>query len=576
MIDRLVPVDVIGLNSGVIAVATGSGYSCAITSVHELKCWGNLNGNGPGPVPAAVPGLSTNIIAVEIGFEHACALTGAGGVKCWGNNLNGQLGDGTGVVSVTPVDVVGLASGVVSISAGGYHSCAATYTGEIKCWGLNVDGQIGTGTSTFEYLSPADVSSITSGVTEVTAGFFHTCAVVNDGAKCWGANNEGQIGDGTTSERDAPTNVIGLISGVSAIGGGKDYTCALVNGGVRCWGQNWYGQLGDGSTTRRLTPVSVSGLSAGVAELSVGHEHVCARINPSGVKCWGSDGFGEVGNGKDAVHTAPTVVVGLTNNTLLIDGGSDRTCALTNANGAKCWGYNWAGGVGDGTTQLRANPVDVSGLTSSVMQTTVGAEHSCALTNSGSVKCWGYNYYGQLGDGTTRDRYTAVNVSGLISGVVSISAGGYHTCALTTGGGVKCWGNNSSGQLGDGSTTKHLTPVDIVGLSNGVTKLTAGHAHVCALINAGIKCWGDNAYGQLRRWHHNRSLNTSRRQRYDKRRCSHHSGIVVYLRNDKQWRNQMLGQKFFRAVRRWYYHRSSHSADRLGVFEWWCRGGCWN
>ncbi|MBL8765641.1 MAG: biotin transporter BioY, partial [Phycisphaerae bacterium] len=172
-------------------------------------------------------------------------------------------------------------------------------------------------------------------------------------------------------------------------------------GGAKCWGSNNYGQLGDNSTTNRRTPVDVTGLTSGVSSVGAGGYH---------------------------------------------------TCAVTTAGGAKCWGYNGYGQLGDNSTTNRLTPVDVTGLTSGVSSVGVGAFHTCAVTAAGGAKCWGYNGYGQLGDNSTIDRQTPVDVTGLTSGVSSVGAE-YHTCAVTTAGGAKCWGSNNYGQLGDNSTT---------------------------------------------------------------------------------------------------------------------------
>ena len=300
-------------------------------------------------------------------------------------------------------------------------------------------------------------------VAQISAGGSHTCAVTTSGgAKCWGNNGNGQTGDGSTVQRLTPVDVSGLTSGVASISGGHVHTCAVTtSGGAKCWGFNGNGPLGDGTGNQRLMPVDVSGLTSGVASISASGFHTCAVTASGGAKCWGNNGNGQTGDGSTVQRLTPVDVSGLISGVVSISMGSTHTCAVTTSGGAKCWGNNGNGQLGDGTTTQRNTPVDVSGLTSGVASISGGDRHACARTTSGEVKCWGQNTNGQLGDGSTVQRLTPVDVSELTSGVTSIEAGSYHTCSVTASGGAKCWGRNPSGQLGDGSQSQRNTPVDV-------------------------------------------------------------------------------------------------------------------
>ena len=337
-------------------------------------------------------------------------------------------------------------------------------------------------------------------IASVDGGGAHTCALtLGGGLQCWGLNSRGQLGDGTQIQRLTAVDVSDLNTGVSAVATGFFHSCARsLAGGIKCWGFNFNGQLGDGTTTQRLTAVDVSGLTVGVTAITTGNNHSCARTTGGGVKCWGSNDSGQIGDGSTTNRSLAIDVSGLTSGVSAISAGDKHTCALTTNGGVKCWGRNVEGQLGDGTQSQRLTAVDVSGLTSGVAAIAVGELHSCALSTGGGVKCWGSNVVGQIGDGTTTRRLTAVDVDGLGSGVGAITVGGAHSCALITGGGVKCWGSNSNGQLGDGTTTNRLTAVDVSDLGSGVGTIAAGRAHTCAItVDSRVKCWGNNFNGQL-------------------------------------------------------------------------------
>lgn len=502
----LQPVDVTDLNSGVLAITAGASHTCALVTGGAVKCWGynfygqlGDNSTTNRNTPVAVSGLSSGIDALDAGGSHTCALTSGGGVKCWGYNLYGQLGDTTTTNRLVPVDVDTLGSGVEEISAGRNHACAITTGGGAKCWGLNDYGQVGDNTTT-NRSSPVNVGGLSSGVGLIAAGGEHSCALVSGVALCWGRNSSGQLGIGVPDYRTSPVGVNSFSSGANKVAAGGEHTCALTStGGVKCWGSNSQGQLGDNSLVQRNTPVDVSGLSSGVSAIATGGSHTCAIIaSTGGVKCWGYNFYGQLGDVSNITRLVPVDVDGLTSGVSAIAAGSDFTCALITGGAVKCWGRNHNGQLGDNSTFDRNSPVSVSGLTSGISKISTGGNHACALNSTGAVKCWGDNNFGQLGDTTISDRLIPTDVFGLSSGIAAISAGGNHTCALTTGGGVKCWGSNTSGQLGDNSIVQHNYPVDVTGLTTGVSAIAAGGSHTCALTTGGgAKCWGNNFYGQV-------------------------------------------------------------------------------
>jgi alpha-tubulin suppressor-like RCC1 family protein len=361
--------------------------------------------------PSSLPLLI--FVSVSAGSGHTCGLTDRGGVMCWGSNSNGQLGDGTTTDRYTPVAVKGLSAGVKAVSAGTTHTCALLTTGGVKCWGNNNRGQLGDGTKINRW-TPVNVIGLASGIASIEAGGLDTCAVtIHGGAKCWGSNNQGRLGDGTMIDRLTPTNVIGMFTGVAAIranDAGGAHTCAvLTNGGLKCWGSNLGGQLGNGMTTTSYVPIDVSGLTSGVSDVALGTWHTCAATS-SGVKCWGDNTWGQLGTGLTTTQLTPVNVLGLESGAQHIATGREYSCALISGDNIKCWGSNFSGELGDGTTIGRLSPTDVISLTSSVSTIAAGGSHTCAMLTAGGINCWGENVTGGLGNGDESLLYSSVPV----------------------------------------------------------------------------------------------------------------------------------------------------------------------
>lgn len=479
--------------TGASDITAGDQHTCAVAG-GSVYCWG-LNASsmlGTGEVTAAVhvptvvPGLS-GITKVASGWRHTCAVGASGTVQCWGRGDFGQLGAGNTKNTVAPVSVLNL-SGATLLDGGEGFTCTRT-PGSVRCWGYNLDGQLGRGTSPYR-LTPSTISM--SAPAMMSGLDTNTCAATAAGAvTCWGSNDGQQIGDNTDRQRRSPTAVAGLSSTFVTTGGG--HTCAITaGGGVSCWGSNVYGQLGDGTTTDHGTPVAIPGLT-GVVELAAGVVHTCARTSAGAVRCWGRNQYGEVGDGTTVQKNSPVTAVA-SGATALIT-GQRHTCAIVSGV-VRCWGRNFNGQLGDGTTADKSTPTAVVGSPANPAELAAGQRHTCVRTTANVMQCWGDNANGQLGDGTTTAHLTPGAVS--IGAVSDISAGGAFTCAiLISTGKAMCWGWNSVGQVGDGTTVSRSTPTVALG-SGTITAIWSGSAHSCARTSSNtIRCWGDNSYGQI-------------------------------------------------------------------------------
>lgn len=338
----------------------------------------------------------------------------------------------------------------------------------------------------------------------VAAGDQHACALDREGhAWCWGYNQAGQLGDGTTTIRNAPVAVVGDTA-FTTLTAGRYFTCGLTESRqALCWGDNSRGQLGDGTTGagsdqhNRSSPAAVTGDLAFTA-LVAGQQHACGLVDSGQAYCWGAYASGQLGTRVTEDQAAPVRAAGELTFASLAPGGDSHGCALTDGGAAWCWGSNAFGQLGDGTktNAPQPDPREVAGpQTFTVLA--LGGKHTCALGEDGAVWCWGDNRAGQLGDGTTTERLTPTLVDSSLR-FVRVTAGQQHTCALTADGEAMCWGHNGFGQLGTGEDAgTSLTPVAVTG-GIGFTALSAGEEFTCGLDTAGaVFCWGSNRAGWL-------------------------------------------------------------------------------
>ena len=575
----------------IAAVATGYLSSCVVFTDGQMKCWGSnsygllLQGDSRarGDVTYAVGDdldpidLGTNaqgqphtVDQVITGDNFTCALLEDGHVKCWGYNGYGNLAAGhTAHLGDAPHEMgdnlpyVDLGPGrtAARLTAGYNHACAELDDGAVRCWGYNGYGNLGHGNTATrgdhaselgDNLAAVDFGGGRLGAA-VTSGAHHVCAAVEGEAKCWGYNSNGQLGLGHTDHIGNNADEMGdhLASAqlltdrdVTGFSLGDNFTCALLEDGhVKCWGYNGYGNLGYGDTRQRGDrsggmgrDLQIVRLGAGQIALSVaqGYRHNCALFEEGGVKCWGYNGYGQLGYGDTANRGDQStemgdalafVDLGAGRTALSVAAGYDFTCALLDNNQVKCWGYNGYGNLGHGNTTHRGDhgnemgdslPYVDLGAGRSATAITAGDYHACAILNDGAVKCWGYNGNGQLGQGDRAHRGDGGGELGDALPSVDLGAGrtaqiieggAYHTCAILDNGEMKCWGYNGYGNLGHGDTTQRgdganemggALPYTDLGANRRALAVSAGNHHTCALLDdQTMKCWGYNSHGQL-------------------------------------------------------------------------------
>ena len=418
---------------------------------------------GASSSPGVAAGTLANVVSVASNSASGsyCALLSTGHVDCWGDNASGQLGNGTATNSDVPVAVVGItnAKAVASDSDGGSF-CALLSTGHVKCWGYNVYGELGNGNTT-TFTLPQPVKNIST-ATALIGGDYGFCALLSTShVNCWGYNGYGELGNGTTTSSDVPVAVRSIGNAAKLITGYYDFCALLSTSHVNCWGNNGNGQLGNGNTTSSDVPVAVVGISNAKAVAGDSQDgSFCALLLTGQVKCWGYNAYGELGNGTTTSSDVPVAAVGISNAKAVTgdnDGGS--FCALLSTSHVKCWGYNGYGELGNGNTTTFTLPQPVKNI--STATALIGGNYGfCALLSTSHVDCWGYNAYGQLGNGTTTSSDVPVAVR-TIGNAAKLISGYYDFCALLSTSHVDCWGNNGYGQLGNGTTTSSDVPVAV-------------------------------------------------------------------------------------------------------------------
>lgn len=488
-------------------IAAGSQHYCARDGSGDVWCWGANTDGQVGVIGDTTVTEATRVAgvsgALQLGLlaQSSCALVTGGEVWCWGKNSAGQLGDGTTSGGATPRTVQtasGTLTGVTALAAGSGHACALADTG-LYCWGVNSSRE--TDDSGANRTSATAVDPGVGAIDEVHAGSGVTCVHrAAGGYSCWGRRTEGQRGDGMRSPNDAtPTEPTGTGSARRLLLRGTAGYAFMPDGSILSWGNNGHGALAQEPVAVRSTPTTVvntlgSGSLSPVSELAVGHRHGCA-IAGGDVYCWGEALYnGTTGGGKDtAIPTPFAEPMAQT-----VYAGTYATAIGRTDDSAVAWGLNSNGAAGVGNALVATptgagNPQAVA--VPPVLDLAYSSTHGCGVV-SGTVYCWGANSAGQLGRGSTSTReVTPAPVTGLASDVVEVAVGEGFSCARRANGEVWCWGRN----LGMGGNS--ATPAQISSLSNAIA-VDAGEATACAVVEAAIGdgsgevyCWGQGPLG---------------------------------------------------------------------------------
>lgn len=484
------------LTPGLVArpVASGNSFTCDIDAQGGARCWGRNNWGQLGDgttrnraLPAAISG-GIPLLSVTAGIEHACGLTPSGEAYCWGRNHEGQIGSGSTTPNeLTPVAVVG-GHRFRDIAAGYHFTCGLTLENRVFCWGTDQQGRLGIGGGSGTRSSPVEVSGGRTYVA-LDIGGSNACAIGSDQTTyCWGT----AVVPSSVSPANVPTAISGGL-GFTSISVGPTHACAVdTQQDIYCWGDDSHG-LGGAQSRSPTTPVE--GFQSWVS-VDAGRWFSCGRSDQGTSFCWGNNDDGRLGSGTRIWTSSPQLVTGGIDFTSMAL-GENHACAQSVSGDTYCWGYRGDGSVGDGLMAFGPLPSQVQSPAMSAVS--VRSAHGCAIATSGQGYCWGSNRQGQLGDGTLVDRLSPTPIAlGESLDQVAVSSEGSHSCAVTTAGQGYCWGWNDFGQLGDSTGARRLVPTPIAAGTMTWTEITTGLNHSCGVAADGLAyCWGENTQGQL-------------------------------------------------------------------------------
>ena len=502
---RSTPVQVWGISSSATSVSGGSSFTAVLLADGTVRTFG-YNNNGQlgvgGTASRLTPvqfGTISTAVVLSCGVYNTGVVLNNGTVWVSGDGFYGQTGTNSTSNRLLPIQVWGISSSAVSIAYGSYHAAVLLADGTVWAFGRNSQGALGVNDTTSR-LTPVQVPNITSAVA-ISAGFDYTYFLLSNGT-VWGTgqNAYGQLGVNDTTSRLTPVQMLNITSAVAISAGWSCTIISLADGTVRSLGRNDFGQLGVNDTTSRLTPVQVWGISSSAVAI------VAAQVGTSSmvvltdgtVRTFGNNSQGQLGLGDTTSRLTPVQVLNVPNRRVQVAGGGNHTAVLLTDGTVRTFGQNNLGQLGVNDTTPRFTSVQVWGISSSAIAVSCGLYHTVVLLTDGTVRAFGRNTAGNLGVNDTTSRFTPVQVWGISSSAVAIAGGENHTAVILADGTVRTFGANLTGQLGDNSTSQKITPVQVWGISSGAVAVACGRSFTCVLLADGtVRTFGSNSFGQL-------------------------------------------------------------------------------
>ncbi|HUS30718.1 MAG TPA: hypothetical protein VMZ53_19545 [Kofleriaceae bacterium] len=491
--DTLPPVDDCTPVTTALGVGAGGNYTC-VNAPGGLRCWGDGSEGqmGDGTRTSRIDPYFLplgNVIAFATGAAHACAVVG-NALYCWGRNESGQLGIGNLVQQTSPTAVSNAPASIAGVAAGGMNTCVWTDAGELWCWGRYPGVNTQSNQPVHVLGVPPIIDAALSSLDAVLSAT-HACAVGRDGTVwCWGTNDKGQLGDNTTTLTMVPVQTVGLSTAIHVALASKA-SCAIVAGGdVYCWGINDTGQLGNGTRTDSLIPVKAS--IADAVEIAAKADTFCVRKSDRTVWCWGANSDGQAGNADLRSSDVPRQVAVPFAQAISV--GVSHACAISTQGTLWCWGSDRVGERGDDATIDRTALFE-TGMNAS--QFASGEDFTCAVPAGVAgqpLRCWGVNSSGQLGDGTKIAHSTPAPA--MIDQVINVEAGNASACAIRSDRTAWCWGDNDAENVAMGAAHPQTTPLAI-SLPQNVNYIAPATSSTCAVLSDSTTwCWGANNEGQ--------------------------------------------------------------------------------